>query len=61
MDDATADAVHASETHRKLIAAAVERLRECGRIVSTCTIQDALREHLGVNMSFREIIEARRP
>jgi hypothetical protein len=59
--DATVDAVSTVEKHRRLIAAAIAKLRECGNLVTTCTIRDAMREHLGVGMSLREIIEARRP
>ncbi len=55
------DAVSTVETHRTLITAAIAKLRETGKLVTTCAIQSTLREHAGVDMSFREIIEARRP
>jgi hypothetical protein len=48
------------EGRRQLIAAAAAKLHEGGKVVSACTLQTALRQHLGVEMTLREIIEARR-
>jgi hypothetical protein len=60
--DAAADIdLSTIEVRRQLIAAAADKLREGGKVVSTCTLQSALRQHLGVEMTLREIIEARRP
>jgi hypothetical protein len=60
--DATADIdLSTIEGRRQLIAAAAAKLREGGKVVSTCTLQSALRQCLGVEMTLREIIEARRP
>jgi hypothetical protein len=49
------------ETHRRLIADAVARLSENGKLVTTCTIQTALRQYVGVELTLLEIIDARRP
>ena len=46
---------------RRLIAAAATALRKCGRPVTTCTLQEAIRQQLGVDLTYREIIDARRP
>jgi hypothetical protein len=46
---------------RELVALAIGRLRDESRSPTVCRIQAAVRDHDGIELSFREIIEARKP
>lgn len=46
---------------RELVASAIARLRDERRSPTVCRIQTAVRDHDGVELSFFEIIEARKP
>lgn len=46
---------------RALVAAAIARLTKAGRLPTVCGLQAAIREHDGVELTFRQIIEARAP
>jgi len=43
------------------VAAAIDHLTDIQRAPTVCRIQAAVREHDGIELSFIEIIEARKP